>query len=235
MKPLLFFFTLFLVLSSSISMSVAEGVPLASPPEISSQELTIVLSYNITPPNYISLWSWDKTVVASSFTGNVTPGVIDSGGNTILQFAAPVHYGFSYQYALYPGFTGDYAPEANLTGPNGSLIESWGYPPPGNLMGYFGNGLLNFNYGQSLYNDTLTLSIVNLTSTPHEWYPAMVIHFVEQTRTVIQTQVIYHNSTVSKPYIPWIVYVIIGVLMASTIGFGIQGHEDEEKLRRNTR
>ncbi|WP_229657421.1 hypothetical protein [Thermogymnomonas acidicola] len=89
---------------------------------------------------------------------------------------------------------------------------------------------MNFDYGHSLYNDSLSIFLVNASSHPHQWFRMMEVDFTEQTRTVIQN--IYHNSTVPKPYIPPIVYVVIAVLFASTVAFGIRGNGERDELNR---
>lgn len=238
MKSLLFFsfiISIFLLTSISIAPApaAAAGASTPNPPDISSQSLSIVLIYNNTPSLDTSLWSWSETTGSPSVY-NVTPGVMDSGGTSIFQspHAGPGYYSFSYQWNLLYFGTADYAAVANLTNPSGSNSASWGYPVPS--FGY-SVGNLNFNYGQSLYNQTLTVFLVNVSAHPYQYFPEFTIHFTEQHINVN----VYHNSTVvqkvPEPYIPLLVYVIIAVLFASTIAFGIQGHEEEDKVNRTKR
>ena len=76
---------------------------------------------------------------------------------------------------------------ANLTSSTGSLVKSWGYPLA--IFNGLGISLLNFNDGQSLYNQTLTVSLVNVTARPYVWWTEFTVHFTEQWRTArIRTQ-----------------------------------------------
>lgn len=240
MKLLPIFFTLFLVLSSSMVVAVAtppvEGTNYIGPPGFAGQEIDLELNLNYTDGNSASLWTWDNALLPAGLTLNITPGAMEMGesifnGTIANQSGNPVSYSFQYTYTFIYGKQYDMVGMMNLTSSSGKILRQWGILLQGSGTLFLDQ--VSGQYDHSIYGDSLVISIVNDSANPRLlWYPMLTIHFTPQVMYVYHNQTIYHNSTVSKPYIPWIVYVVIGVLLASTIGFGIQGHEDEEKLRR---
>ena len=240
MKSLLIFSFIFILILSS--MAVAEAAPSpAAPhsPQLTSQSLSMSLLLNESGGSQVTLWSWDQTVYGP-VSYNVVPGVADTGGITVLQnntgpYPNPgPYYALAYSSDVL-AFTGTYEPVANLTSSTGSLVKSWGYPLA--IANGLGISILNFNDGQSLYNQTLTVSLVNITARPYVWWTEFTVHFTEQTRTVVQDVNVYHNTTVTKdvPYIPGWVWVLVAILTSTVIGLGVQGHEEETKVTRMKR
>lgn len=224
MKLLPIFFTLFLILSSSL---VVAG---ATPPAATSQTYYNEQNFNIQVVN-------NSTFPHTPFQQTLSLAV---GSNDTVNGIPPLNgtefYRFGWTFG--PGPT-IYAYPANLeieVRDSSGVIKNYIEYTNGQLLLGTVSGELNMtlNFSASQYYfDLFAVPYGDMPSWSNLWWGIQLNPLTVMNHWHNQT--IYHNTTVDKPYIPLIVYVIIGVLTASTLGFGIQGHEEETKVTRMKR
>ncbi len=226
MKLLPIFLILFILLSSSMAVAVATAPPSSMPLQSSLPNPDLMNQiFGIKVVNNTTTYSPFEQVInfVVGFNGTI---------NGVTPLHGPEHYHFTW--LLGPTVSmgaGTY--DLFIQVRDGTKVIASTTQIDTDLSMYYVSGALNatFNITSGVYYfDLFGVPAGSSASWSNLWWgiqlnpPIVINHWHNQT--------IYSNTTVAKPYIPWIVYVIIGVLTASTVGFGVQGHEDEEKMRR---